>query len=157
MKDKTISRRVARYRRKLKHERDMMRVEVLVPTARARDVKLFAAKLRALQPGAKDAGTSVLDVLAPFFHEMARRYFWWKKPEELAASPIRVALQVMDIGAYEDVQRLVRLVGNDFLRDALKSAEPGQLNPRSWTYWPYRPALTRPGQVPPPPPVRTFA
>jgi hypothetical protein len=88
---------------------------------------------------------------------MAKRYFWWKSPEELSASPRRIALQVMDIGSFDDAQLLARVAGEAFLKDALRSAESGQLSPRSWAYWNYRLGLARPGEPPPTLPARSFA
>lgn len=86
-------------------------------------------------------------ILVPF----ARKYVWWKTPEDAVAKPWRVVAQVMDIGDYEDVQRLVRLLGEDAFRDAIAAAEAGQFNARSWAYWHYRLGLAEPGCVPPMP------
>ena len=55
----------------------------------------------------------------------------------------------MDIGDYDDVQELVKQVGDDYLREVLTDAEIGQFSPRSWTYWHYRLDLAEPGAVPP--------
>lgn len=85
------------------------------------------------------------------------KYLWWKTPEEAVARPERLYAQVMDIGDYDDVQRLVALVGDGALRHVLAHAEPGQLNPRSWAYWHYRLEITRPGEPVPDMPRRVFA
>ncbi|MDA8209484.1 MAG: hypothetical protein M0Z92_10860 [Actinomycetota bacterium] len=68
--------------------------------------------------------------------------------------PDRLIAQVMDIGSYEDVQDLVRLVGTGRLQDVLLRAEAGWFRPRSWSYWHYRLRLTQPGGDPPPMPKR---
>ena len=68
--------------------------------------------------------------------------------------PDRLIAQVMDIGSYEDVQDLVRLVGTGRLQDVLLRAEAGWFRPRSWSYWHYRLRLTQPGDDPPPMPKR---
>lgn len=154
MKDRTITRRVARYRKKLALDRDWKRVEVFVPAGRAPELKTYAAYLRGSAPTADDPVARVA-ALGPFFEGLAEKYLWWKEPSEGAASPERVALQVMDIGDYEDVQRLVRLAGNAFLVHALASSEAGRLTPRSWTYWNYRLGLATAGEVPAPPVRRT--
>lgn len=83
----------------------------------------------------------------------ARRYVWWKTPDEALAMPARVIAQVMDIGDYADVQRLADQVGDDVLRDVLNRAEAGQFSERSWAYWHYRLNPT-PNRVVPPMPVR---
>lgn len=85
------------------------------------------------------------DALKPF----ARKYIWWKTPEEAVATPARVIAQVMNIGDYADVQLLVSQVGDEVLRDVLRHAEAGQFNERSWSYWHYRLGLANLDQVPP--------
>ncbi len=146
MKDRTITRRVARYRKKLALDRGWKRVEVFVPAGRAADVKSYAAYLRGAAQAPDDPAR--VAALRPFFEGLVAKYLWWKEPVDGAKSPERVALQVMDIGDYEDVQRLVRLAGNAVLRHALQSSEAGQLSPRSWTYWNYRLGLVEAGNVP---------
>lgn len=69
---------------------------------------------------------------------LARKYVWWKTPDEALAMPERVIAQVMDIGDYADVQSLANQVGDDVLREVIAHAEAGQFNPRSWAYWHYR-------------------
>ena len=69
---------------------------------------------------------------------LANKYIWWKTPDEAVATPNRVMAQVMNIGDYEDVQVLVKIVGDDVLRDVLAHAEAGWFNERSWAYWHYR-------------------
>ncbi|MEW6221417.1 MAG: hypothetical protein AB1634_18040 [Thermodesulfobacteriota bacterium] len=80
--------------------------------------------------------------------ELAAKYCWWKTADEALLQPERVVAQVMDIGDYEDVQKLATLVGDDYLRAVLTRAEAGQYSERSWAYWHYRLGMARPGQVP---------
>jgi hypothetical protein len=80
---------------------------------------------------------------------LAKRYVWWKTPNEAIEMPERVVAQVMNIGDYDDVQALADEVGDDYLRQVLAHAEAGQFEARSWTYWHYRLGLARPGEVPP--------
>jgi hypothetical protein len=80
---------------------------------------------------------------------LAARYIWWKTPDEALQDARRVAAQVMNIGDYDDVQGLVAAVGDDFLRQVLRTAEAGEFDARSWAYWHYRLALAEPGAVPP--------
>lgn len=81
--------------------------------------------------------------------KLARKYVWWKTPEEAAVKPDRIVAQVMNIGDYDDVQSLVHQAGVPYLRQVLAHAEAGQFDPRSWTYWHYRLGLSDPGEVPP--------
>ncbi len=83
--------------------------------------------------------------------ELAAKYIWWKSPDEALQQPERVAAQVMDIGDYEDVQRLAKVVGEEYLRHVVAGAGPGQLNERSWNYWHHRLGLVKRGRVPPTP------
>ena len=68
----------------------------------------------------------------------------------------RVIAQVMNIGDYADVLKLVNAVGEDVLRDVLENAQAGQFNERSWHYWHYRLGLSKLDEVPPLP-VRSFS
>lgn len=86
---------------------------------------------------------------AETLERFARKYIWWKKPEEAADRAERIVAQVMNIGDYDDVQSLVHEVGLPYLRDVLRHAEAGQFDARSWTYWHYRLGLSDPGEVPP--------
>ena len=79
----------------------------------------------------------------------AARYIWWKPPEEALRYPERILAQVMNLGDYEDVQRMAQAFGDEVLREVLRHAEVGQLNERSWAYWHYRLGLATPGHVPP--------
>ena len=85
-----------------------------------------------------------LEALKP----LAAKYVWWRTPEEALAMPQRVIAQVMDIGDYFDVQRMVEKIGDDALREALAQAQAGQFSPRSWHYWHYRLGLAAVGEVP---------
>ena len=62
----------------------------------------------------------------------------------------------MNLGDYDDVLILVQAVGEDYLRDVLRNAEPGWFSERSWTFWQYRLHLAELGTVPPLP-VRRIA
>jgi hypothetical protein len=83
--------------------------------------------------------------------QLARRYIWWKSPERALRSPQRIIAQVMNLGDYEDVQLLANQLGDEALRKALKNAEAGQFNGRSWAYWHYRLGLSELRDVPPMP------
>jgi hypothetical protein len=97
------------------------------------------------------SGPADRDALKP----LARRYVWWKTPDEAVAMPERVIAQLLNIGDYADVQAMVEQVGDDVLRDLLQTAQAGQFNERSWAYWHYRLGPAKLEQVPPMP-VRRF-
>lgn len=71
------------------------------------------------------------ELLKPY----AKKYIWWKTPDEAVRQPERVISQVMGIGDYEDMRRLRRLIGDDAFRAVLSCAEAGWFNIRSWHYW----------------------
>lgn len=79
---------------------------------------------------------------------LAAKYIWWKSPQESLEFPERVVAQVMNMGTFEDVNRMAELVGEDFLRHVVEHAEVGWFNGRSWHYWHYRLGLSNPNEVP---------
>ena len=83
--------------------------------------------------------------------QLAAKYIWWKTPLEALRYPDRVIAQIMDIGDYDDVQKLVGQLSTEYLRQMLIRAEIGQFSPRSWAYWHYRLGLAAPLKVPPVP------
>jgi hypothetical protein len=90
-------------------------------------------------------------------HALAAKYIWWKTPDEAMLYPARVAAQVMNLGTFEDTSAMIEAVGEDYLRQVLRHAEAGQLDPRSWHYWHYRLGLAEFGKTPVPPvPIRRF-
>lgn len=98
----------------------------------------------------------MIQISQELLRQFARKYIWWKSPEDAIAMPERMIAQVMNIGDYSDVQRLASHVGESVLRDILTHAEAGQFNERSWAYWHYRLGLASPDHVPALP-VRRFA
>jgi hypothetical protein len=79
----------------------------------------------------------------------ARKYVWWKTPEDAVAYPQKVIAQVMNIGEYDDVLTLTDLVGEAALRGVIQTAEIGQFSPKSWHFWHYRLNLAELDCVPP--------
>lgn len=78
-------------------------------------------------------------------NEMSAKYIWWKSGDGRPFDNRRVLAQVMDIGDFDDVLRLLASLGEDRFRDVLAHAEPGWFNPRSWSYWHYRLGIVPPG------------
>ena len=84
----------------------------------------------------------------------ARKYIWWKSPDEAVLHPVRVISQVMEIGDFDDVKRLNELVGDAVFVEALQQADAGTFRPRSWHYWHYRLGLAHDSSQIPPMPLR---
>ena len=74
---------------------------------------------------------------SPTLADLARRYVWWLPPEEALEYPQRVIASIMDMGTFEDIHELIAIVGEEALRQTLRSAEAGQFRPRSWSFWHY--------------------
>lgn len=89
-------------------------------------------------------------------NHLAEKYIWWKSPTDTLQTPNQLIAQVMNIGDYADVLAMIDAVGEPALKQALQSAQAGQFNARSWTYWHYRLDLAKAGQVPSLP-ARRFA
>ena len=86
---------------------------------------------------------------------MAKKYIWWQTPSEAATWPERVIAQVINIGDFDDAKFLIENMGSGALIKALKSAQAGWFNERSWHYWHYRLQLCKLEEVPALP-VRRF-
>ncbi|MBK8870542.1 MAG: hypothetical protein IPN19_05725 [Elusimicrobia bacterium] len=87
---------------------------------------------------------SIKKNLIPF----AAKYVWWKSPDEAIEYPERVVAYVLNSGTFEDVQKIVGLMGEDYLRGVVERAEVGWFNERSWHYWHYRLGMAKPNEVP---------
>lgn len=66
---------------------------------------------------------------------LARRYVWWQPPSQSLSNPRRLLAQVMNLGAWQDVEQLRAVVDDESLRNVLRSAQPGEFNRRSWNFW----------------------
>lgn len=67
--------------------------------------------------------------------QIARRVCWWQTPDEALAYMPGFLAQVMTYGTWNDVQHVRTELGDDALRNLLKSAPPGIFDARSWHYW----------------------
>jgi hypothetical protein len=86
--------------------------------------------------------------ITPLLTSLARKYIWWKTPDDALLFPLRVVAQVMNIGDYDDVQALSIELTENSLKDVLLQAEAGQFSPKAWAYWHYRLGLSLPLEVP---------
>jgi len=80
---------------------------------------------------------------------LAKRYIWWKTPEEALENPEQIMAQVMNLGDWDDACHLVDCVGKKALRQVVRNAEIGMFNERSWHFWHYRLGLSDLEKVPP--------
>lgn len=67
--------------------------------------------------------------------ELARRYVWWRAPEEVLADPPALLRQILSLGTADDYVAARSLFGEDALRDALVTAPPGAIDDRSTAFW----------------------
>jgi len=65
---------------------------------------------------------------------MVARYVWWESAEEAEGYPERVLARVMCRGTFEDMQKAAEAVGDDILRDVLRSAQAGWFDEPAWHY-----------------------
>ena len=70
-----------------------------------------------------------------FLIDSARRYIWWETADTAISHPEKILAQVMNIGVWDDICKLVELFPEQDLLDVLHSAEIGQFNERSWYFW----------------------
>ena len=89
--------------------------------------------------------------------DFATRYIWWKTPHEALLYPERILAQVMNLGIYEDLGRLLNAFTIEELRQVIVNAEPGWFNERSWAFWHYHLGMTATDVLPPSLPSRTFS
>lgn len=93
-----------------------------------------------------------MDILS----EMAAKYFWWTSGDGRPFSARRILAQVMNIGTFSDVLRVLNDLGEEPFLDVLAHAEAGWFTPRSWWYWHYRLGLVDPGDPVPALPKRVL-
>lgn len=90
--------------------------------------------------------------VTPETAEVARRIIWFEEPEKALADPVRFMAYAMTYAHHKDMRVIRQHVSDDEIRQALDTAPPGIIDPRSWAYW-----NLRMGRFPPPPPrKRTF-
>ena len=93
--------------------------------------------------------TPPADRLAPAVAtQLARKYLWWMKPQEVVKDQDRLVAQVMSMGTFDDARLVEKTLGKAKLRAVLEKAAPGQLDDKSWTFWHYRLGLAKPARVP---------
>jgi hypothetical protein len=66
---------------------------------------------------------------------LALRLIWFQTPEEALADPVRFMAYAFARATHEEMKALRSYVDETDLREALDSAPPGVIDPRSWAYW----------------------
>ena len=66
---------------------------------------------------------------------LARTYVWWQPAETTLASPRKLLCQILRLGRCEDYVDAERRWGADALREALLTALPGDIDPKSEHFW----------------------
>lgn len=69
---------------------------------------------------------------------VARRVFWWGKPEEWLEDAPRFVAQVMTFGDWNDTALTWQLLGDAAFRQVLQNPPPGVFDIKSWTFWHHR-------------------
>jgi hypothetical protein len=70
-----------------------------------------------------------------FLRKVARKYIWWKTPDEAMQFPQLLLAKIMDIGTWKDLCEMTALFSDDEMREILASAEAGQFRAKSWNFW----------------------
>ncbi|MBA3823451.1 MAG: hypothetical protein H0X24_06010 [Ktedonobacterales bacterium] len=86
--------------------------------------------------------------------DFAARYIWWKTVDAALAYPERIVAQVMNLGTFTDIGRLLTVWPTEVLRPLLMQAEPGWFTERSWAFWQLYLGLVPVNGTPPPLPHR---
>jgi hypothetical protein len=66
---------------------------------------------------------------------LARRLVWFEPPEQALADPIRFLAYAFRDARSADMAVIREHLDDDDLREALRHAPPGIIDPRSWAYW----------------------
>jgi hypothetical protein len=82
-----------------------------------------------------DCGMAIPKQLWPALVPVAKRVFWWGKPEEWMENAHRFTAQVMVFGDWDDTTLTWKLLGDPWFRQVLAHAPPGVFDLKSWAYW----------------------
>jgi hypothetical protein len=88
--------------------------------------------------------------------ELESKFFWWEPVGPQPRSPARILAQAMNLAPFDEVRRLEKTLGPEFLAEAMLAAEPGWISERSWEFWRGRLTLATGRAIPDTPPRRTF-
>jgi hypothetical protein len=97
---------------------------------------------------------SPAETIDPLLIELGRKYLWWR-PINGQHSRDRMVAQVMNLGTYNDIRRLEKVLKPADLAKVARRAAAGWFTPRSWEFW--RGRLAASGyRIPGKPPRRSF-
>jgi hypothetical protein len=88
--------------------------------------------------------------------ELESKFFWWEPIGRQPRSAARILAQAMNFASFDEVRRLEKTLGPEFLAEAMLAAEPGWISKRSWEFWRGRLTLATGRAIPDTPPRRTF-
>jgi hypothetical protein len=63
---------------------------------------------------------------------VAINVIWFETPAKALSNPVRLMAYAMTYATHQELQVLRRFVSDDDFREALDSAPPGIIDPRSW-------------------------
>lgn len=66
---------------------------------------------------------------------VSRQVIWFEEPEQAISDPVRFLIYAMTYATFENMQIIRQHVTDDEMREALRNAPPGIIDPRSWSYW----------------------
>jgi hypothetical protein len=69
------------------------------------------------------------------FFALAARVIWFEPPDVALRDVTRFMAYAFRYATHEDMKVLRSILSDDDLREALASAPPGIIDPRSWSYW----------------------
>jgi hypothetical protein len=69
------------------------------------------------------------------FLDLAARVIWFEPPDVALRDVTRFMAYAFRYATHEDMKVLRSILSDDDLREALASAPPGIIDPRSWSYW----------------------
>jgi hypothetical protein len=76
------------------------------------------------QPG--DAGV---------LRQLAEKFMPWERPDEVLTNLSSLAIRLLNDAEFKEVREFERIVGTDYLREVLSTADPVLFDTSSWSYW----------------------
>lgn len=84
---------------------------------------------------------------------ISERIVWFERPEIALQNPVRFITYAMRYATHQDMEVIRKYVDDEVLKEVLRRAPAGIIDPRSWAYW-----HVKMGIFPPPPlPERRFS
>jgi hypothetical protein len=87
---------------------------------------------------------------------LARKYIWWKTPDQAISDWHHSLAQIMTLGTIEDCGWIMQNLGENELKRVLLHPPIGVFSPRSWHFWDYKLGLADEEADIPPLPQRSF-